>query len=401
MSDFFQNGVITTLHRLNWENKDLLERELVRHAKHRPIALVLPTLFSELEGPALKTIVDKLKEVPYLKQIVVTLGVADAEQFKETKRFFSKLPQETVIIWNDGPRIEGLRDVLYKEFCCWEKGKGLAAWMAYGHILASGKCDIIALHDCDILSYDTEMLARLCYPIASPQFNYEFCKGYYTRVTDRLYGRATRLFVTPLIRAVEVMIGSTPFLTYLDSFRYPLAGEFAMMADLAWRYSIPSDWGLEVGVLAEVYRNCSLDAICQADLADNYEHKHQILSAEDASKGLMKMTVDIAASLFRMLATEGAVFSEGLCNTLRTVYLRYARDAVRRYNADAIINSLKFDRHEEALAVEAFAESIKIAGNQILEDPLGIPLIPSWGRVLSAIPEVFDILLDAVNNDNE
>ncbi|MBW2646493.1 MAG: glycosyl transferase [Deltaproteobacteria bacterium] len=401
MSDFFQNGVITTLHRLNWTNKDLLEKELVRHAKYRPIALVLPTLFSELEGPALKDIVDKLKEVPYLKQIVVTLGVADAEQFKETKHFFSELPQETVIIWNDGPRIEGLHDVLYKEFCCWEKGKGLAAWMAYGYILASGKCDIIALHDCDILSYDTEMLARLCYPIASPQFNYEFCKGYYTRVTDRMYGRATRLFVTPLIRALEVMIGRTPFVAYLDSFRYPLAGEFAMMADLAWRYSIPSDWGLEVGVLAEVYRNCSLDAICQADLADNYEHKHQILSADDASKGLMKMTVDIAASLFRTMATEGAVFSEGLFNTLRTVYLRYARDAVRRYNADAIINSLEFERHEEGLAVEAFAESIKIAGAQILEDPLGIPLIPSWGRVLSAIPEVFDIMLDAVNKDNE
>ncbi len=401
MGDFFQNGAITTLHRLNRVNRELLDKELVRFSKHRPIALVLPALFSELEGPALQDIVDQLRTVPYLNQIVVSLGDANAEQFQEAKRFFSKLPQETVIIWNDGPMIKNLRDILYKEFCCWEKGKGLAAWTAYGYVLASGKCDIIALHDCDILSYNTEILARLCYPIASPQLNYEFCKGYYSRVTDRLYGRVTRLFVTPLLRALSVMIGQTPLLNYLDSFRYPLAGEFAMSADLAWRYSIPSDWGLEIGVLAEVYRNCSIDAICQTDLMDNYEHKHQVLSAEDTSKGLMKMTIDIAGSLFRTLASEGVIFSEGFFNTLRIVYIRYAREAVKRYNADAIINSLKFDRHDEGLAVESFANSIKIAGNQILKDPLGIPLIPSWGRVLSAIPEVFDIMLDAVNEDNE
>lgn len=401
MGDLFQNGAITTLHRLNRVNRELLDKELVRFSKHRPIALVLPALFSELEGPALQDIVDQLRTVPYLNQIVVSLGDANAEQFQEAKRFFSKLPQETVIIWNDGPMIKNLRDILYKEFCCWEKGKGLAAWTAYGYVLASGKCDIIALHDCDILSYNTEILARLCYPIASPQLNYEFCKGYYSRVTDRLYGRVTRLFVTPLLRALGVMIGQTPLLNYLDSFRYPLAGEFAMSADLAWRYSIPSDWGLEIGVLAEVYRNCSIDAICQTDLMDNYEHKHQVLSAEDTSKGLMKMTIDIAGSLFRTLASEGVIFSEGFFNTLRIVYIRYAREAVKRYNADAIINSLRFDRHDEGLAVESFANSIKIAGNQILKDPLGIPLIPSWGRVLSAIPEVFDIMLDAVNEDNE
>lgn len=401
MGDFFQNGVITTLHRLNRKNKGLLEKELVKHAKSRPIALVLPALFSELEGEALPAIIDKLSTVPYLRQIVITLGVANAEQFQAAQKFFFRLPQEKVIIWNDGPRIEKLYDILYNEFCCWEKGKGLAAWMAYGYILASEKSDIIVLHDCDILTYDTEMLARLCLPIASPQLNYEFCKGYYSRVTDRLHGRVTRLFVTPLIRSLSAVIGQTPFLTYLDSFRYPLAGEFAMLTDLARRNSIPSDWGLEVGVLAEVYRHCSLDTICQADLTDNYEHKHQVLSTEDATKGLKKMSIDIAANLFRMLTSEGVIFSNGFFNTLRSAYIREAREAIKRYNDDATINSLHFDRHAEALAVEAFADSIKIAGGQILKDPLGIPLIPSWGRALAAIPEIFDMLLEAADKDNE
>jgi glucosyl-3-phosphoglycerate synthase len=400
MSDFFQNGAITTLHRLNRNNRVELEKEMIYLSQRRPIALVLPALFSELESPALPKIVEALKEVPYLTQIVIAMGRTDEEQFQRAKKFFEVLPQEKVVLWNDGPGMGRVYQDIEKEFGRFEKGKGLSAWMAYGYVLAARKCQVIALHDCDILSYDTEMLVRLCYPIVNTRLNYEFCKGYYGRVTDRLHGRVTRLFVTPLIRALIQMLGPSPFLMYLDSFRYPLAGEFAMVTDLAWRNRIPSDWGLEVGVLAEIYRNCPLSGICQADLADNYEHKHQDLSSEDASKGLMKMTADIAKSLFRTLAGEGVVFSEGFFKSLSTTYVKQAQDAIKRYQDDALINSLIFDRHEEATAMEAFARSIKLAGDQTLEDPLGIPLIPNWSRIISALPNLFDLLLEVVEKDN-
>ncbi len=400
MSDFFQNGVITTLHRLNANNEEILESELMEHIKHRPIALVLPTIFRELTGDALPRIIDELCTVPYLAQIVVTLGHADKEQFLFAKKFFSRLPQETVIIWNDGSRMQELYKLLKDEFYGWESGKGLAAWMAYGYILACDKCHVIALHDCDILTYSKQMLTRLCYPVANTGLDFEFCKGYYSRVTDRLHGRVTRLFVTPLIRALMKMVGIAPFLVYLDSFRYPLAGEFAMIADMAWRNRIPADWGLEIGVLGEVYRTCALRAICQVDLADNYEHKHQELSPEDTSKGLMKMAIDIAKNLFRTLASDGVVFSDGFFNTLRAAYVREAQDSLRRYHNDSLINSLYFDRHGEAVAIEAFANAVRIAGDQILEDPLGIPLIPNWSRVISAVPDFFDRLLEAVKGDD-
>ncbi len=400
MSDFFQNGMITTLHRLNRNNRTELEQEMIYHSQRRPIALVLPALYSELETPALPKIVEALKGVPYLTQIVITMGRTDEKQFRQAKKFFEVLPQEKVIIWNDGPRLERIYQSIENEFGRFDKGKGLSAWMAYGYVLAARKCQVIALHDCDILSYDTEMLARLCYPIVNARLNYEFCKGFYSRVTDRLHGRVTRLFVTPLIRGLIQMLGPNPFLAYLDSFRYPLAGEFAMVTDLAWRNRIPSDWGLEVGVLAEIYRNCTLTGICQADLADNYEHKHQDLSADDASKGLMKMTADIAKSLFRTLAGEGVVFSEGFFKSLSTTYVKQAQDAIKRYHDDSMINSLVFDRHEEATAMEAFARSIQLAGDQTLEDPLNIPLIPNWSRVLSALPDLFDQLLEVVEKDN-
>jgi glucosyl-3-phosphoglycerate synthase len=229
---------------------------------------------------------------------------------------------------------------------------------------------------------------------------YEFCKGYYPRITDRLHGRVTRLFLTPLLRTLQTMIGFHPFLVYLDSFRYPLAGEFSMIADLAGVNRIPGDWGLEVGVLAEIYRNTSVKRVCQVDLCENYEHKHQPLSPDDPQQGLMKMSIDITKSLLRNLATEGLVFDTAFFNTLRTAYLRAAQDAIKKFEDDAIINGLIFDRHEERIAVEAFTRGIKMAVEEFLQDPLGIPLITNWNRVVSAIPNFFQMLEDAVDVDN-
>jgi glucosyl-3-phosphoglycerate synthase len=206
--------------------------------------------------------------------------------------------------------------------------------------------------------------------------------------------------MTPLVRAMESLAPGADFLRFLDSFRYPLAGEFAMRANLARVNRIPGDWGLEVGVLAEMYRNCAVSRICQVDLADNYEHKHQALSPDDPSKGLRRMTCDIAKSLFRTMAGEGVVFTEGHFRALQVRYVRMAQDTLASYYADAMLNGLHFDRHEEEVAVAAFAQSLKEAAEEFCRDPLGLPLIPNWNRVLAAIPEFFERLIEAVRQDS-
>jgi glucosyl-3-phosphoglycerate synthase len=401
MSDFFQPGVITTLHRLQKVNLERMEMELEFYSKNNPITLVLPSLYSELKEKALKTIISEIQKVKYINQVIVTLGRADEREFEHAKEFFSVLPQETIVIWNDGGRIRSLYDVLDKnEISAGEDGKGRSTWMAFGYVLASEKSDVIALHDCDILSYDREFLARLCYPVVNPNLGYEFCKGYYSRVTNKMHGRVTRLFVTPLLRSLERLIGHLPFLVYLDSFRYPLAGEFSMITDLARINRIPWDWGLEVGVLSEVFRNCSLRRICQVDLTDNYEHKHQELSPDDPSKGLLRMSTDIAKNLFRNLASEGIDLSESLLKTLKATYLRIAQEAITKYHDDAAVNGLDFDRHEEGVAVDTFTKGIELASKAFVEDPLSIPLIPNWSRVTSAIPDFLERLKNAVDDDN-
>ena len=64
MGDFYQNGIITTLHNLVRRPVEDLEAELMEFRKARPMSLVLPSLYSELEGPALKSIVHELTKVP-------------------------------------------------------------------------------------------------------------------------------------------------------------------------------------------------------------------------------------------------------------------------------------------------------------------------------------------------
>ena len=181
----------------------------------------------------------------------------------------------------------------------------------------------------------------------------------------------------------------------------PLSGEFAMTTDMARVNRIPWDWGLEVGSLAEVYRNYSPRRVCQADIAETYEHKHQALSAEDPQQGLMRMTVDICKSVFRTLASEGAVFPDGFFKSLSVAYIRTAEDTIMKYEADAAINGLEFDRHEEAKAVEAFTRGIAIAAQAFMENPMGAPLIPNWNRVTSAIPGILDMLKKAIDADNQ
>jgi glucosyl-3-phosphoglycerate synthase len=389
MPDFYQTGVVATFHRLGASSLEKIEAELTWYSQERPIALVLPSLYSELQGKALKGIIRELKKVPYIKEVVVTLGDCTRKEFEHARKFFSVLPQTTKIIWNNGSRVkEAYKTIESAGLQLGETGKGMSAWMAYGYIIAQKNFRVIALHDCDILTYSREMLARLCYPVTNPNLDYEFCKGFYSRVTDRMHGRVTRLLVTPLLRSLKKIIGHLSLLEFLDSFRYPLAGEFSMDIDIALVNRIPGDWGLEVGVLAEIYRNCSEQRVCQIEIAENYEHKHQALSPGDPSKGLLKMCIDISKSLFRTLASEGVVFSDGFFKTLIATYVRTSQDMLKRYEDDAAVNSLIFDRHEESLAVETFTGGIKSAAEIIMNDPLGVPLIPSWDRVTSAIPDI-------------
>lgn len=403
MGDFHQNGIITILHNLSRQPVKELEAQLEEFSKTRRLGLVLPSLYSELKGEALSRIVEKLKPASYLNQIVIGLDRADEDQYRHALRFFSTLSQHHRILWNDGPRLRAIDEKLSSlNLAPTEPGKGRNVWYCFGYVMASDMADAVALHDCDILTYERSLLARLIYPVAHPDFAYKFCKGYYARFNEsKVNGRVSRLLVSPLLAALRMVCGPNESLEYLESFRYPLAGEFSMRTEVLMGLRMPTDWGLEVGILYEMKRNHSLGRICQVDIADTYDHKHQPLSREDAESGLSKMSIDISKAIFKKLATEGEVFSPEKFRTIKATYYRKALDFLEIYHDDAVMNGLGLDRHKEEQAVELFAENILAAGQVFLEEPHKIPFIPAWSRVKSAFPDIFKELKEAVEKDHE
>ncbi len=177
MSDFHQAGMISTLHRLGNADPESLEAELIEHVRTRPIALVLPCLYSELEGDAVPIIVEELKKVEYIDQIVLSMDRMDLVEFKNAASFVSQVPQHLRILWHDGPHLQRLIEELDdNDLSVGGQGKGRGSWLAFGYVLATQRAAVIALHDCDIVSYERDLLARLCYPLANKSIGYEFCK---------------------------------------------------------------------------------------------------------------------------------------------------------------------------------------------------------------------------------
>jgi glucosyl-3-phosphoglycerate synthase len=403
MSDFSQNGIVSDLHDFGTKSTDEIEKDLLKFSKERNMELILPSLYSELEGTALPKIVNEISKTKYLSHIIIGLDKANERQAKNAWKFFKKLNTPFTILWNDGPKLKKLdQELKKKDLAPNEQGKGRNVWYCLGMCIARDNARSVALHDCDIKTYDRRMLAKLFYPVVNPLFNFEFCKGYYPRVADnKMNGRVARLLVFPLITAFEKTIGRSNYLDFMKSFKYPLAGEFSFRRNVLPELRISSDWGIEVGILSEMQRNFSPHNICQVDLADSYDHKHQELSANDMSKGLSRMSIDIITTMIKKLATQGNSFSLETFRSLKATYYRSALDLIDIYRTDADINGLKFDSHSEEKAVELFALNIMKAGESFFKNPMDTPFIPTWSRVKSAIPDILTRLKDTVEEDNK
>ena len=400
--DFQQNRSITTLHNLSTRTLEQKEEELRLFSGYRPMELVLPCLYSEIAGPALGSIIEQLASVNYINHITIGLDRATKAEFEDAKRFFSELKVPHSVIWNDGPRLTDLRQTLKNVgLDMGEQGKGRNIWTCIGHVISRGKAEVIGFHDCDILTYDRDLLANLFLPLANPNFEFEFCKGYYARVANSKFnGRVVRLLMGPLLASFRATLGASEYLDYMESFRYPLSGEFSVRKSLLSDLRVPFDWGLEVGLLSEVYRNQATNRICQAEICDIYDHKHQSLSSESADNGLSKMSTDIIKSLFRKLAIQGHTFSNETMRTIKASYYRFALDSIDKYKADAAFNALEIDLNSEEKAVELFAENVMRAGDSFAYEPMAIPFMPTWSRVTSACPDFLYQLRVAIKEDN-
>ncbi|UCF49424.1 MAG: hypothetical protein JSU91_06670 [Thermoplasmatales archaeon] len=392
---------ISTLHEL-CVDKDKLLKSVSDAANERPVSVIMPMLYREIKSNALKNIIKGLNKCTYLNEIIIPLAAKNEREFRQVKRFFTNLKIPNLIMWCNGPKVVNLLNELKLEGLNLLKysGKGRDVWLAMG--IASIKSYAFALHDADVLHYDEMIPSKLLYPIVEPELDFKFNKGYYARVNLQkkiIYGRVFRLFLHPLLRAFVDNIGyETEFVRFLRSFRYPISGEFALTSDLARDVDLPGDWGIEIGIMSEMYRIVSLKNICQTDLGF-YDHKHQAVGTVD--KGLTKMTGDILKTLLRVLIEEDHVeISKENLISLRVLYVRHARDCIRKYHADAHFNSLNFDRHLEETMVEKFSQQLMNAGISYMRKPVGTR-IPDWLRTISARRKIREQLLEIVIDDNK
>lgn len=397
MPDFFQHDKITTIHDLRTGKLDHLEDMLRKATQQSKIGLVLPVTAGDMRAEPFDKIVQELQQADYIDTICVTLGVAPNESdYHEAQQKVAPLGERCKVLWTDGPEVQALySELISAGIPVSTPGKGRSVWTAFGYLLADPTIDVFVLHDCDIVDYDRYLLARLCLPMVHPALDFEFCKAYYARVTDRMHGRVVRLLVAPLLTALGTLYPDSEFIDFLANFRYPLAGEFSLSRNLARTNRIPSDWGLEVGTLAEVFRNTSIKRVCQADLCRLYEHKHQAASLDNKQAGLMKMAIDILTTIYRTLASQGVILTEDTFITLRGLYLRTAQNCIRQYAADARVNGLDYDRHGEETMIDAFASCITTSAEIFRSDPGGAEAIPNWTRVRAAFPDFTQKLRDA------
>ncbi len=402
MADFYQHGTIATLHRLGNPDYQRLEEELNSLAVSIPTALVLPCHARDLKTDVLQAIISELRAARFLSHVTVGLDGGGRADFALAQKIFSTLPQEVSILWNDGPHLTALLGDLHRAGLePGPMGKGRNMRLCLGHVLASTKVSAIAIHDCDILNYRRELLVRLCFPVVHPEMAFQVSKGFSARFSTQLNGRVMRLLITPLLRAMQDFKGFAQSLAPLQFFRYPISGEVCLQRAVAESVRFPSDWGVETGMMADVFRVVPMGEICQVDIAESYDHKHQQLSEGNPEAGLNKMASDVALCLLRSASVDGSPLGAECLAGLVENYLQTASSLLRFYSADARINTLSYDMTLERRTVELFASSIERAIAIYLADPFRLAGAPSWSEIESRLPSFGSALNEAVRRGSE
>ncbi len=382
----FNQGSLAKIHDFCMDFNCMSDR-LHSLSKKFPSGLIIPVIENDLNSPTLANMIPELNNCDYLRKVFIALSAEKPEAYEQAMRLARNFNIPCDVVWCNKPEVIATLEDLKKRGLDVTQlsGKGKDLWITIG--IASLELYAFVVHDADILHYSKMLPTKMLYPIIEPRLDFFFSKGYYARVNTengRMYGRIYRLFINPILEALQEKLGhASRFIRYLQSFSYPLSGEFAIYSDLATHLRIPCDWGLEMGMLAELFRNASYGRICDVDLG-LYDHKHK----EVITNGLMSTAQESLITLLRTLnETDGIEVTTPFLKSLQVMYRRLAQDKIRQYHADATCNGLDFDRHEEESIVDSLSAEVLSAGEKYLQNPAKTQL-PGWLRAISAMPNI-------------
>ena len=166
-------------------------------------------------------------------------------------------------------------------------GKGEALWKS----LLVTRGDIIMWIDTDIVNIHPRFVYGILGPLLiNPQV--QFVKGFYRRplkVGQKMQagggGRVTELTARPLLNL---------FYPELSGVVQPLSGEYAGRREALEKVPFFSGYGVETGMLIDIYEKYGLQAIAQVDLLERIHHNQHL-------EALSKMSFAIIQTVMRKL----------------------------------------------------------------------------------------------------
>ncbi len=257
------------------EFSDLKQLVALKEKQGSTISLALPALNEEKTvGKVISTIKKALMEdYPLLDEIVLM----DSDSTDRTREIAADLGIPVYIHQQLLPEL-GPRH-----------GKGEALWKS----LLVTRGDIIAWIDTDILNIHPMFVYGIIGPLLLNQ-TIQFVKGFYRRplrVGNRIQvgggGRVTELTARPLLNL---------FYPELSGVIQPLSGEYAGRRSALENSVFYSGYGVETGLLIDMFEQHGLRSIAQVDLQERI-HNNQDLES------LSKMSFTIIQTVLRKLET--------------------------------------------------------------------------------------------------
>lgn len=272
------------------------------------ISLALPALNEEKTvGKVITTVKTALMDnVPLLDEIVLI----DSNSTDHTREIAEDLGVRTYIHQEILPEL-GAR-----------KGKGEALWKSL--LVTHG--DVIAWIDTDIVNIQPHFVYGIIGPLLmNPTI--QFVKGFYKRplkVGKKMKagsgGRVTELTARPLLNL---------FYPELSGVIQPLSGEYAGRRKALEQAVFYSGYGVETGLLIDIFEKFGLSAIAQVDLLERIHHNQEL-------EALSKMSFAIIQTVLHKLES------------------RYERSIIEDVNKT--MKLIRYSNGEYFLDVEEIAE---------------------------------------------
>jgi glycosyltransferase involved in cell wall biosynthesis len=278
------------------EFEDLKNLMALKEQRGSTISLALPALNEEKTvGRVIQTIKKVLMEdVPFLDEIVLM----DSNSTDRTREIARDLGVPVYIHQHLLPDLKP------------RSGKGEALWKS----LLVTKGDIVAWIDTDIVNIHPRFVYGIIGPLLLNR-KIQFVKGFYRRplrVGNKVQagggGRVTELTARPLLNL---------FYPELSGVVQPLSGEYAGRREALEKAAFFSGYGVEMGLLIDVFEHFGLSSIAQVDLQERIHHNQEL-------EALGKMSFEIIQTVLRKLETRfERSFIEDINKTMKLI--KYAK----------------------------------------------------------------------------